>query len=201
MTTRMTILALALVACDPKSVGSTATAGVAEDSGFGSGLGAPCDHEHPTRVETKLLTYPHADCNGGICLYADDSVVAPEACDADADCGPTPSRAECIPSSEDDSGVCALDQSYVASRSMCSQVCESNADCTTQENTACKAGFVCARVAALGDLCCQRVCVCDDDLGFTEELDAACASSTAQGCCIDAQGNPIDPPPPGCGVP
>ena len=213
MKTRITIVALALVACDPKSVGSTVSAGAAEtssavdpgddtDSGDPTeadpvplGLGAPCDHQHPTRVDAKLMTVSHPECEGAVCLYADVRTVESIPCDTDADCG---ELGECV--QDGDGGHCALSQAHVADRSMCSQVCDSDADCQTDEDTTCVSGFGCARMAALGELCCQRVCVCLDDLAFTDELDTTCENGTAPGCCVDGEGQPVEPPPAGCGV-
>lgn len=215
------VIAVALAACGPKSVGSTAgadmedtgtdeTSGDAGDTGdtgpstetglmvAGTGLGAPCDHGHPTEIRSKLLTYPHADCDGNACLYADETQPPSGPCRDDSECGPI---GTCDPDPQSGEARCVLDPSYVTARSMCSQVCESDAECVTDEATTCQGGFTCARVSSLGELCCQRLCVCVDDLGVTAGLDQDCASGTVPGCCIDGMGNEIEPQPPGCGVP
>jgi len=90
---------------------------------------------------------------------------------------------------------CELNPNHVIARSMCTEECTEDADCVGEDGTACQGGFACAPVAALGSLCCQKLCVCRDDLDVAaaELLALECAEGTAPGCCDQ------DPPGPGCG--
>jgi hypothetical protein len=90
--------------------------------------------------------------------------------------------------------MCALDPEHIAARSMCTDFCESDTDCVPAEGTNCVGGFTCAPVAAIGPACCQKVCVCNDDLGIgSEDLLRECEAGTQPGCCDQ------DPPGEACG--
>jgi len=69
-------------------------------------------------------------------------------------------------------------------RSGCSKRCDGDAGGETAgittaqkpvtDKTAGEAGFKCARIQQLGEFCCEKLCVCNDDLPDTAELDMNC---------------------------
>jgi hypothetical protein len=76
---------------------------------------------------------------------------------------------------------------------MCSKKCSTDADCkdggptkkVVVENTNCSTGFACARIQTLGKFCCEKLCVCKDDLddSTSNEIQIACAAGEQEGCC------------------
>lgn len=95
-----------------------------------------------------------------------------EDCTSDDMCGGSDGEFYC----DLEAGRCALTPSFIAARSMCTQTCETAADCVGVEGTPCESGFSCEPIASLGELCCQPVCVCNDDLDVigAEELRYDC---------------------------
>ena len=163
--------------------------------GFGcqtSDVGAPCNHgviESPT---TPTVTFPALACDQLTCLYADNRDPPAEPCESHADCdlGGT-GRFRC------EAGACTVASTYVLERSMCTQSCESDDDCAGGDpGTACETGFACARIQSLGPFCCEKLCVCRDDLDVAgaAQRDVECAASTLRGCCDQ------DPVPNACGA-
>jgi hypothetical protein len=155
-------------------------------------VGAPCNHGALEPPRTPTVTFPALSCDQLLCVYAssDEPPVTP--CGSAADCNAigAPDRFECL------DGACEVAATHVLSRSMCSRRCDSDADCEGGDlGTACETGFRCARIQSLGDLCCEKLCVCRDDL---DEISAvmredACATGRLEGCCDR------DPVPDGCG--
>lgn len=155
-------------------------------------VGAPCNHGSVDPPSTKLVTFPALSCNDLLCVYGEEKVIPPEPCATDADCNTVGGEKifECVVPQGDTSGDCGLALEYVLRRSMCSKRCTSNDDCknTSATNrpvakeTACETGFACARIQQLGEFCCERLCVCQDDLPDTSELDQNCEAGTQPGC-------------------
>ncbi len=160
-------------------------------------VGAPCNHGQVEPPESKLVTFPALACNDLLCVYADEAE-APDvnctvgdnlACNVD----PQESKFECVSTDAgSNTGVCRLRVDYVLERSMCSRKCGQDSDCQdggpTQkvvvDDTTCNRGFVCARIQTLGKFCCEKLCVCEDDLGVTSDIDAKCSAGTQEGCCV-----------------
>ena len=172
-------------------------------------VGAPCNHGRIEPPQSKLVTFPALSCNDLLCVYADDEETPSDNCTpgeaGNATCNstdPSRNRFECVRVGDTDNGRCQLRIDYVLARSMCSKKCSSNDDCkdggigqdVVVEDTQCKTGFECARIQSLGEFCCQKLCVCKDDLG-ANDLDEKCSSNTQEGCCDQI------PTPEGCGVP
>lgn len=79
-------------------------------------------------------------------------------------------------------------------RSTCTATCSSNGDCggKTDKNdpTLCPSKFVCAVATVVGDFCCRKMCICQDDLtaGFNVNVDGgvetpiACESGSYSSC-------------------
>lgn len=156
-----------------------------------SDIGQPCNHGAIEAPQNPVVTFPALACDHLLCVYGEDLEVPSAECSSNAECNeadPIQRRFECS------NGHCRIGDDYVLSRSMCSQLCESDADCEGgSDDTQCRTGFSCARVQRLDDLCCQKLCVCRDDLGTDRTLEEACEAGTQQGCCDQ------DPRPPGCG--
>lgn len=153
-------------------------------------VGLQCDLSQ--QAQGSLLEDDQSNtCNGGYCLYADTFQAPIQTCESDEGCGSEDGRLYCDP----ESGECALNPDFAAARSMCSQNCETADDCIGADGTACEGGFSCAPIASLGSLCCQSVCVCNEDLdtAAADELRQECEQSTVAGCCDQAT------PGPGCG--
>jgi hypothetical protein len=175
----------------------------------GGDVGAPCNHGQVTPPESKLVTFPALACDDLLCVYADDAEAPSNDCSDNFDCDETgEGKFECVISEAGSNvGSCKLRVDYVLQRSMCSKKCNSDADCRdggiTQQvvvdDTTCEGGFKCARIQTLGKFCCEKLCVCDDDLGQTGPIDQACSTSMQDGCCTGP--NAPNPIPAACGKP
>ncbi|MBX7078815.1 MAG: hypothetical protein K1X88_06470 [Nannocystaceae bacterium] len=174
-------------------------------------VGAPCNHGKTQPPESKLVTFPALTCNELLCVYADSDEAPKIECTDAVMCNsadPGVDRFECVISEGMTSGRCQLKIEYVLERSMCSKKCSSDADCkdggptkkVVVENTKCQSGFTCARIQTLGEFCCDKLCVCRDDLDEATVMDIqnACAAGTQQGCCTGAN---VDVPGESCGRP
>ena len=165
-------------------------------------IGSACNHGQVEPPESKLVTFPALSCDDLLCVYADEDEPPTGGCTDDASCNPPGERVkfECIQSSQNE-GNCRLRVDYVLERSMCSKKCASDNDCkdggpTKQvvvDDSNCATGFSCARIQTLGKFCCEKLCVCNDDLGVTSDIDTKCSQGTQEGCCDG------DMPPPACG--
>lgn len=161
-------------------------------------VGAPCNHGQVEPPESKLVTFPALTCNELLCVYADTAEAPKDPCTDNAICNqadPGTAKFECVKATADaTSGSCRLSNKYVLERSMCSKKCSSDADCkdggptkkVVVENTNCQSGFKCARIQSLGEFCCAKLCVCQDDLAFDAELDQKCQNGMQEGCCDQA---------------
>jgi hypothetical protein len=168
-------------------------------------VGAPCNHGDVEPPESKLVTFPALSCNDLLCVYADEEEPPAADCGDDLDCNIDTAnpKFECVKSDPNEPGECQLRIDYVLERSMCSVKCSSDADCadggvgqkTVADNTQCSTGFSCARIQTLGKFCCEKLCVCNDDLGDTTDINAKCSASTQEGCCDQM------PVPEACGKP
>ena len=143
-------------------------------------VGAPCNHGDVDPPDSQVVTFPALSCNDLICVYADDKS-APAQCESDLQCNIEDdgiTRFQCL------QGTCRLSPEFVLDRSMCSKTCGSDADCedggigkqVQAKDTSCVNGFKCVALQKLGDLCCQKLCVCDDDLslGAIDDIAMAC---------------------------
>lgn len=169
----------------------------------GGDVGAPCNHGQVQPPESKLVTFPALACNDLLCVYADEAEAPEGACSDTSDCDTTgEGKFECIRDAGEENGICKLRVDYVLERSMCSKKCSSDEDCRdggpTQkvvvDDTTCARGFKCARIQTLGKFCCEKLCVCEDDLGQSD-IDAKCSAGTQEGCCDQ------ETPSPACGRP
>jgi hypothetical protein len=171
-------------------------------------VGAPCNHGRIDAPESKLVTFPALSCDELLCVYADEAEAPEFNCQlgptGDAACNTDPSknRFECYdPNTDDDdttNGKCRLRNAYVLERSMCSKKCSSDADCQSAgitqqvvvDDTACQSGFSCARIQTLGEFCCEKLCVCKDDLNQTaaDDIEDACSLGMQEGCCVPSAG-------------
>lgn len=172
-------------------------------------VGAPCNHGRIEPPESQLVTFPALSCNDLLCIYADDEETPTADCtpgaQGNATCNesdPGRNRFECVPVGDSGNGACRLRTDYVLARSMCSKKCSSNDDCkdggigqdVVVDDTECQTGFECARIQSLGEFCCERLCVCRDDLGVSDlERDCSIGGEAVPGCCDQ------DPVPDACG--
>jgi hypothetical protein len=141
-------------------------------------VGAPCNHGNQPAPQQPVVTYPSLNCDELMCVYNESIEIPPDPCTTHEECNEGQSEAvfECV------EATCRIRNDYVLSRSMCSRQCESDADCAGgYEGTECRTGFSCARVQRLGDFCCEKLCVCRDDLGNTAAIDRACSEENACG--------------------
>lgn len=148
-------------------------------------VGAPCNHGSVDPPQSKLVTFPALSCDDLLCVYGEDKPIPATPCSDDAACnGVGESAFECNIEDGQSTGTCRLSLEYVLERSMCSKRCDSDSDCensgitTAQkpvtDKTTCETGFKCARIQQLGEFCCEKLCVCNDDLPDTSELDMNC---------------------------
>ncbi len=157
-----------------------------------SDVGLPCNHGPGFIPQSQTITFPALTCDHLLCVYAEDVEPPGLECSDSADCNEVTGERQfrC------EEGSCVLDQEYVMNRSMCSLSCESDGDCQGGEaDTSCKSGFTCARIQGLGDHCCEKLCVCRDDLdqATANQLEQECSADAAVGCCEK------DPHPDACG--
>ncbi len=147
-----------------------------------SDVGSPCNHGSAFVPQTQTVTFPALACDHLLCVYAEDEETPQDPCTTDAECNIEGDGDKFVCAE----GSCQLDQRYVMNRSMCSRRCESDADCEGGDpGTACARGFACARIQGLGDHCCEKLCVCEDDLATASAamLERECSADAAQGCC------------------
>lgn len=144
-------------------------------------VGAPCNHGEAIPPPTKLVTFPAVSCDDLICVYGEDDSAPDGSCASDAECNNDGgSRFECL------NNKCSLSFDYFLERSMCSKRCSSNSDCENTgitsakkplaDKSRCKGGFQCAVVQNLGQFCCEKLCVCEDDIApdVVEDLESQC---------------------------
>lgn len=153
-------------------------------------VGAPCNHGLVTPPQTALVSFPALMCDDLLCVYGEANIPPATSCSSDEACQTDPGdlRFRC---EMDDAGngECVVDPTYMLERSMCSRRCASDEDCEDRgigldplaERTACRTGFRCTELQALGDLCCEKMCVCEDALadGALEDLVQACQDPDA----------------------
>lgn len=147
-------------------------------------VGASCNHGDVQAPESQVVTFPALSCNDLLCVFAQSDPTPKEDCkvngmDNDAKCNADGgTRFQCI------NNNCKLSSTYVLQRSMCSRTCADDADCkdggigkkVLADDSTCSSEFKCARIQKLGEFCCQKLCVCGDDLSLDslKDLDAAC---------------------------
>lgn len=158
-------------------------------------VGAPCNHGTIDPPPAAVVTWPTTSCSQLICIYNDEATAPGLPCQIGDDeaCNPDGGETfECAKNSLGDP-ICRLSTRFVLEHSMCSKVCQDDDDCRDRpghrvvaEGTRCESGFQCVVLQALGDLCCEKLCVCGDelDLAGTSQLADACAAGTQQGCCV-----------------
>lgn len=155
-------------------------------------IGAPCNHGDVEPPSTKLVTFPALSCDDLLCVYGEEQTVPADPCSTDTDCNPVGSAKifACETPSDGGLGKCGLSLEYVLQRSMCSKPCASDSDCQNTsatdrpvaKETACKTGFACARIQPLGEFCCEKLCVCNDELPDSSELDMNCEAGKQPNC-------------------
>jgi hypothetical protein len=145
-------------------------------------VGAPCNHGSVEPPTSELVTFPALSCSDLLCVYGEAQTVPPDPCDTDLDCNSAAGTSEMV--FECVNASCRLSLDYVLERSMCSKTCETNDDCNNtslsnrptvdDDETACELGFSCTVLQGLGQFCCQKLCVCNDDLPALDELIEDC---------------------------
>lgn len=142
-------------------------------------VGAPCNHGTVEAPSSKLVTFPALSCSDLLCVYGEEKTVPETGCSSDLDCATGGEDIfDCI------NGSCRLALDYVLRRSMCSKTCETDDDCNNtsltnrpavdDDDTACATGFSCTVLQRLGQFCCKRLCVCNDDLDTLDDLAEDC---------------------------
>ncbi|WAS94700.1 hypothetical protein [Nannocystis punicea] len=157
-------------------------------------VGAPCNHGDVDPPADKVVTFPALSCNDLLCVYADEQEPPTAPCTTDEMCNAASedgkARFACV------EGECKLASTFVLERSMCSKTCGDDDDCkdggigqqVLAKETSCATGFSCVAIQTLGELCCQKLCVCNDDLsaGAVDETATECAKFPT-----DQSGKPI----------
>lgn len=141
-------------------------------------VGAPCNHGPNEIPQEPVITFPALACEQLLCVFAESIETPVDPCEVDGDCG-ADERFACVEQR------CELASEYVLHRSMCSVECSSDDECEAVDGTACHTGFTCTPLMSLGEHCCEKVCVCKDDLALAslQELEQQCEAGTAAGCC------------------
>ncbi|NJK31014.1 MAG: hypothetical protein HC927_00620 [Deltaproteobacteria bacterium] len=152
-------------------------------------VGAPCNHGSVEAPSSKLVTFPALSCSDLLCVYGEEQTVPEITCETSQQCNDAANTGgenifECV------TGACRLSLDYVLARSMCSKTCESDDDCNNtslnnrpavdDDETACRTGFSCTVLQQLGQFCCERLCVCNDDLDSLDNLEMDCEPNVGQ---------------------
>ncbi|MCA9699422.1 MAG: hypothetical protein KC431_17990 [Myxococcales bacterium] len=158
-------------------------------------VGAPCNHGTVEPPSSKLVTFPALSCSDLLCVYGEEQTVPETPCGSDQECnsqGGGGDIFECVNNS------CRLSLDYVLERSMCSKTCSTDDDCNNtslnnrptvdDDETACSTGFSCTVLQRLGQFCCQRLCVCNDDLDTLDDLEQECEPNVGD-AWIECYGN------------
>lgn len=177
---------------NPSSVGATAlsTLALVATALFGTAcptgdVGAPCNHGTVEPPQTRLVTFPALSCNDLLCVFGEEPTIPTTDCAVASDCNDAgESVFECNVPEGADIGTCRISIDYVLERSMCSKACQSDEDCENtgagnrpvDEDTACSSGFECTVLQQLGEFCCEKLCVCKDDLPDLADLRNDCES-------------------------
>jgi hypothetical protein len=154
-------------------------------------VGAPCNHGDVQAPDSQVVTFPALSCNDLLCVFAQKEKPPNTPCAGDAECNTDGgNRFTCV------NKACKLSSTYVLERSMCSKTCSTDADCkdggigkkVLSQDSSCENGFQCAPIQKLGEFCCQKLCVCADDLstGTVADLVDDCSKFPK-----DAEGNPM----------
>lgn len=157
-------------------------------------VGAPCNHGDVEPPRDKIVTFPALSCNDLLCVYADEKEAPNITCTDDAQCNAASddgkTRFQCV------NQECVLNSTFVLERSMCSKTCSTDDDCkdggigkqVLAKETSCASGFSCTAVMTLGELCCQKLCVCNDDLSAdaVDKVATECAKKPT-----DQNGDPV----------
>jgi hypothetical protein len=158
-------------------------------------VGAPCNHGSVVAPSSKLVTFPALSCSDLLCVYGEDKTIPSTGCENDLDCntasgGDGANIFECEIPDEGGLGQCQLSLQYVLERSMCSKTCASDDDCNNttlsnrptvdEDETSCATGFKCTVLQRLGQFCCDKLCVCQDDLPALDELEQDCVVGSGQ---------------------
>lgn len=156
-------------------------------------VGAPCNHGTVNPPSSFLVTFPALSCNDLLCIYGEVKSEPTEVtnCTSDAECNtgnPGQTIFTCT-----ENGRCELSIDYVLERSMCSKRCSSDADCNNdgafnkpavpEDETACESEFKCVVLQELDSFCCEKLCVCNDDLPDTMALQTRCEVEGKDAVC------------------
>jgi hypothetical protein len=174
------------------STTSTST-GVDDDTPPSGGVGAACDHELASDViPDAQLVSTDADCEGGVCVYADPTEPPGIRCADDSECNEINPALDAFECGSD--AMCSLSADYFHARSHCSHECEDDTDCADVDTTTCETGFRCAAITMAGPLCCRRVCACEEDIddANASEVYEACVLGSPE-CCVEQPGEGLCP--------
>lgn len=136
----------------PTTTGQDATTGQTTTTGVSDGaFGASCQllGFPPVLNHTAVSSQPA--CDGGICL----TIIA-ETCGTDLECEVNVGEGSVC----DTDGICTVTPALVAKHSRCTQTCEIVEDCPAIPG--CMSGTSCSTVVVSDELCCQKVCLCND---------------------------------------
>lgn len=149
-------------------------------------VGAPCNHGSVDAPPSKLVTFPALSCSDLLCVYGEEKTVPEIECETHDQCNEFGEGDifRCV------NQACELSLDYVLERSMCSKTCETNEDCNNsslnnrpavdEDETACATGFSCTVLQRTGAFCCQKLCVCNDDLAGLTDLQKKCIPETGE---------------------
>ncbi len=114
--------------------------------------------------------------------------------------GGVPQTIVASPALECESRLCL----HIAAQSpdLCTGTCATDSDCETDPASPCKGGFTCAIPVVTGAFCCQKLCMCRDELmlpdGGTIPTPAACDPANVANECCNLAGRRGDPKYPLC---
>ena len=136
--------------------GATLTSAQDGTAGPPSGAyGSACDLEGFPPVLNFTAISPQPACDGEICLLVIDEKYL---CGSDPECEANVGAGSVC----EEDGICSVAPSVLLADARCTQTCETDEDCPAVPG--CMSGTTCTSFVVSGELCCQKVCACEDSL-------------------------------------
>ena len=124
-------------------------------TGLPSGAyGSACDLAGAPPILNYTAISPQPACDGGICLLVID---AKYQCEDNLQCQTNVDDASVC-----DGGICTVSPTVLLEDSRCTQPCQTVEDCP--EIPGCMTGAICTSFLVSDELCCEKVCGCQDSL-------------------------------------
>jgi hypothetical protein len=116
--------------------------------------------------------------------------------------GPSQATVVASASLDCDSRLCLHNRGK--SPDMCTAFCKDDSECETAQTSPCKNGFTCAVPVVTGAFCCQKMCICREQIGLDPGASlpepAGCDASDSNAECCNLEGRRGNPSYPTCTI-